>query len=59
MSGNSPEEVNTSLLTMIRELQSKNNTLEAEIVNLSSENEQLQTFATHQKEDLTRQILEL
>lgn len=41
MSNGSPEEVNTSLMTVIRELQTKNSTLEQQVNCLNSEKEQL------------------
>jgi hypothetical protein len=42
----SPEDVNTQLMTVIRELQTKNSTLEKQVAGLVNEKEQLQTFAS-------------
>ena len=51
--------VNTSLMSMIRELQSKNGTLEMQVASLMSEKQQIQSFASQQAESFTEQIKQL
>ena len=46
LSSSPDDNVNTSLMSMIRELQSKNGTLEVQVAGLMSEKVQLQSFAS-------------
>ena len=59
MSSGSPDDVNSSLMTVIREQQSKNGTLELQIIGLSSDKSQLQSFASQQASDFAEQIKKL
>jgi hypothetical protein len=43
---NSSEDVNQQLMTMLREIQTKKNELEHQVATLTSEKEQLETFAS-------------
>ena len=46
MSSGAPDDVGTSLMAVIREMQSKNSNLEQQVIIIWSEKDQLQTFAS-------------
>lgn len=52
-------DANETLLQMIKDLTTKNNSLQDQLQSMSSEKESLQTFAQQQAEDLMRQLREL
>ena len=59
LSSSPDDNLNTSLMSMIRELQTKNGTLEVQIASLMQEKQQIQTFASQQAESFTEQIKQL
>ena len=59
LSSSPDDNLNTSLMSMIRELQTKNGTLEVQIASLMQEKQQIQSFASQQAESFTEQIKQL
>lgn len=56
---NSGEDVNAQLMTVLREMQTKNSELEQQVALLTSEKVQLETFASQQAQEFAEQIKQL
>ena len=56
---NSTDDVNIQLMTVLRELQTKNSSLEQHIQGLDSEKEQLHSFASQQALEFAEQLKQI